>query len=149
MGATVAWIGGLFFQSTLLFPAMLRELEADAVARLAQRMQRRFSPLAWLCLALLIATGLTQMAAHPAYQGILRLGNTWSLAILAKHLAVGLMLLLAAYQTWFLQPQLEHAALRSAGEEQASLTLATQRLLLANFILGLLVLGITAIARTA
>lgn len=150
MAATVAWIGGLFFQSALLYPALLGQLDSKTVARLMRRVNARFSPIAWLSLGLLVATGLTQMSAHPDYKGFLQLENTWSLALLAKHVTIGLMVALAAYQTWFLGPRLERAALLGASSEDgpASARLL-QRLLSANFALGIIVLGLTAIARTS
>lgn len=149
MGATVAWIGGLFFQSTLLYPALLQDLDPAITAGLIRRLNKRFSSIAWLSLGLLIATGLTQMAAHPNYRGFLQIGDRWSLALLAKHISIGLMLALAGYQTWFLQPRLERAALRRATDEQGQLASSLRRLHLGNFALGLLVLGFTALARTA
>jgi uncharacterized membrane protein len=150
MGATVAWIGGLFFQSALLYPTLVGQLDVETSARLMRRIHARFSPIAWFSLALLIATGLTQMTAHPNYQGFLEVSNVWSVALLAKHITIGLMVTLAAYQTWVLGPRMERAALqRAAVEDQAVSSRQLSRLLSANFALAVVVLGLTAIARTA
>lgn len=151
MAATVVWIGGIFFQAAVLAPALRQSLPADSSARLLQQLRRRFGPLAWLSLAILTATGLTQMSGNPNYQGLLAISNRWSAAILVKHIAIGAMVAAAAYQTWILQPQLERALLRpdedraTAGSEQRSY----QRLTAVNLLLGVLVLALTAIARTA
>lgn len=142
MVATVVWIGGLFFQSAVLHPAL--QHGADT-ADLLGRLRRRFQPLAWLSLTVLIGTGLIQMSANSNYEGVLSLANSWSQAIFAKHLVIGLMILIGIYQTWFLQPQLERLALTGGGERKRK---QLTRLGLANLVLGVLVLGLTGLART-
>jgi putative copper export protein len=90
------------------------------------------------------------MSGSPHYTGLLQIGNTWSAAILAKHLVIGLMVLAAAAQTWLLQPELERALLRPepTGASQHSAQRYRQ-LTSVNLVLGLVVLALTAVARTA
>ena len=108
MAATVVWIGGLTFQSFILAPILEpRRTSSSAFAG-------DFEPLAWLSLAILIATGLTQMSANPNYTGFLSISNRWSAAILIKHVVIGLMVALAAAQTWWLQPRLARLLLVAA-----------------------------------
>lgn len=142
MAATVVWIGGLFFQSVVLGPALVHyEDRTD----LLQRLQRRFQPLAWLSLAVLVGTGLVQMSANPNYEGLLAIGNAWSRAIFAKHMAIALMFGLAGYQTWVLQPELARMAMvGDAGAARRRFA----RLARVNLLLGIAVLGLTALART-
>lgn len=151
MAATVIWIGGIFFQAVVLAPALRRTLDAGSSARLLEQLRRRFSPLAWLSLAVLIATGLTQMNGNPNYEGLLSISNRWSAAILIKHLVIGAMVLAAAYQTWILNPQLERALLHPEPHPATSLGRQDQyrRLTALNLVFGLLVLALTAVARTA
>jgi uncharacterized membrane protein len=154
MAATVAWVGGLLFQSILLPPAT-RGLEPHARARFYDSLSRRFQPIAWLSLAVLIFTGLTQMAAHPRYAGLLVVEGRWAQAILAKHLAFGGMVLIAAVQTWILQPRLaRHLLLEASGtapgsEASTRTRQRIDRLTRVNAVLALVVLALTAIARTA
>jgi len=151
MAATVAWIGGLFFQSVFLGPALRRTLDPPSALRLLELLRRRFDPLAWLSLAVLIATGLTQMTASPSYEGFLALQNPWAVAILAKHGLIALMVALAGYQTLFLYPWLSRLALRPQGapEELALAERRQARLSRWSVLLSLAVLGLTALARTA
>lgn len=149
MAATVTWIGGLFFQSVVLAPALRPSLEAQAASELLRRLRERFRPIAWLSLAILIATGLTQMAGSPNYEGLITVTNRWSAAILAKHLAVGLMVLAASYQTWILQPRIERALLARKPSSQVEAGRTYARLTALNVGLGILVLALTALARTA
>ncbi len=152
MAATVVWIGGLLFQAVVLFPLLETAVDVSTRARILDSVRRRFDPLAWLSLAILTATGLTQMAAHPLYQGVLVVQNRWSAAILAKHLAVGVMVVVAGYQTWGVYPQLSRLALLQArGAEADSHPWARRQRFLSglSLVLGLLVLALTALARTA
>lgn len=143
MAATIVWIGGLFFQSVILAPLLAQVSER---ARLLERLQQRFQPLAWLSLAVLIGTGLLQMSASPNYQGLLSIANPWSRAIFAKHLAIAAMFAVAAYQTWVLQPRIARLAMLEAADDAQR---RFQRLARINLALGILVLGLTALARTA
>lgn len=155
MAATVVWIGGLFYQSVLLYPLLEKSSLTAETTSLMERLLTRFNPLSWLSLFLLIGTGLTQMAGSPNYEGLLTFQNRWSQAMLVKHAAVAAMVLVAGYQTWFLQPQLARALLRRVRETEKPLddtvaaTHALGRSIRVNLGLGFLVLALTAVARTA
>jgi uncharacterized membrane protein len=148
MAATVVWIGGLTFQTIILAPAL------DGSPELLERLRRRFEPLAWLSLAVLIGTGLLQMSASPNYTGLLSIRNGWSAAILAKHLVIGLMLVLASIQTWWIQPRLARLILIAAhtSDEPADVQVLRRRqlrLLRLQTVLSVVVLALTAAARSA
>lgn len=151
MAATVSWIGGLFFQAVVLAPAIQRALDPPAMARLLELLRRRFDPFAWLSLAILVATGLTQMSANPNYEGFLAVGNRWAAAILAKHIVIAGLIGLAVFQTWFLYPRLGRLALRRNGSPEEATSAQRQQASLGrlNLLLSLAVLFLTAVARTA
>lgn len=154
MAATVVWVGGLVYQA-LFLPAATRSLEPLPRARMHASLARRFQPMAWLCLAVLIFTGLTQMAAHPSYTGFLEIGGRWGQAIILKHLAFGAMVVVAGIQTWGLTPRVsrlllyQSAGTPSSSDEMAQTLHRLDRLTRLNAALALVVLGLTAIARTA
>ena len=147
MAATIVWIGGLFYQAVVVNPALERFPEQRGL--LAQDMRRRFQPLAWLSLLVLIGTGLLQMSGNPNYVGLFAISNPWSRTILTKHLVIGLMILLAAYQTWALNPRLSRLALKQDAAGSDQVTVEITRLNRVSLAFGILVLGLTAIARTA
>jgi uncharacterized membrane protein len=121
------------------------------LAALLGHLHKRFDPLAWGSLAVLIVTGLMQMSANPKYDGLLRITNPWTAAILAKHLMVGGMIGLGAYQQWVLAPALARlAALEAHGRDAPGLEVLRRRegsLLRLNLACGVLVLAFTAAAR--
>lgn len=150
MVATVLWIGGLFFQA-LFLQTIAEKLAPRDQANILEMLRKRFNPIAWLCLAVLVITGLTQMAANENYAGFLAFTNSWAKSILIKHLLVIGMILLAAIQTWWLGPRISALSLRLAtGQADSSEVIDRQRLLVRiNLLLSLLVIAFTAMARTA
>ena len=140
MLATVVWIGGLVFQALFLLPATQARLDARIEGGTVT--------------ALLTATGLTQMVAHPSYEGMLAISDRWSLAIFAKHLGILLMVAAAGYQSLSLHPAYERLLLLQSKVQEADLETdhldrSARRLLWLNLGLSALVLILTAVARTS
>lgn len=156
MLATVVWIGGLASLSILVLPAARKALDAGAFAAFLADLQRRLDPIAWFCLAVLAGTGLFQMSANPNYEGFLTVQNLWGAAILFKHLLFFGMAGLSAYMTWAVLPGLRRIVMLQSGSnviggDQAGyerLSRQELRLLRLNLVLGVLVLGLTALARS-
>lgn len=163
MLATVVWLGGLAALSILVLPSARGTLETGAYSRLLEGIQRRLDPLGWLCLAVLVGTGLFQMSANPNYQGLLAINNRWAVAILTKHVLFFAMTASSAYLTWGILPALRRAALRqarhqtegiqpsasAAGAELQRLQRREALLLRLNLLLGVVILALTALARAA
>lgn len=153
MLATVAWIGGLVSLSLLVLPAARQSLDDQAYASLIGKLRRRLDPLGWACLIALVATGMFQMSANPNYQGFLAVDNRWAVAILIKHLVFLVMIGVSAFMTWGVMPRLQRAALlASRGQEPPDARRWQQQeklLLWLNLVLGVLVLGLTALARAS
>jgi len=153
--ATVTWIGGLMALAVLVIPAARRTLQPNDYAALLGRIQANLQRVGWLSLAVLAGTGLFQMSAHPAYEGFLAISNSWAVAILIKHLVIGLMVLAGGYLTWGVMPALQRIALqRAVGEtvdaaRDAKLRKRESLVLTVNLVLSIVVLLLTAIARAA
>ena len=132
---------------------MKRALEPNAQLALIEAIQKRFEPLAWFSLSLLVLTGLFQMSVNPHYDGFLATSTQWSLAILAKHLLGMLVIVATAIQTWDITPALHRALVRSKktdnSQELESLRRRETRLIQINLVLGILLLAATAVARAA
>ncbi len=155
MAATVAWIGGLTAATWIVIPAARATLEAPAYAKLLANVQTRLQSVGWFSLIVLALTGMFQMVSSPAYEGFLAINNTWSVAILAKHGVIGLMVLVSGYVTWGLLPALRrNAMLRLAGgavDERVSDRLRQREtwMLRLNLVLSFVVLALTAWARAS
>lgn len=155
MLATVTWLGGLAALAILVIPNARKTLSAENYTLFLEKVQSRLQQVGWFSLVVLTGTGMFQMSAHPAYEGFLAIENSWSVAILAKHGVVVLMIAVSAYNTWGLTPALRRLALmRTAGKElQPETTARLQKqedfLLMLNGILSVVVLLLTAVARAS
>jgi uncharacterized membrane protein len=152
MVATIVWVGGLAMMALVAWPGARKVLgPGPQLGALFSDWQKRFNPLAWLSLAVLIGTGLTQMTANKNYAGLLTIANPWAGAILAKHIAIAGMIAMGAYMNWSLQPALARLALLEArGKSVPEVeTLRRREMVLTRLNLGcaILVLALTAIAR--
>jgi uncharacterized membrane protein len=152
MLATIVWVGGLALMALVVWPGARAVLgPGPQLAEFFSRLQRRFNPWAWGSLAVLVATGLTQMAGNENYDGLLQVSNPWAVAILLKHIAIGGMVLVGVYQQWSVQPALVRLlTLQAHGREAPGLDALRRRELLLtriNLACGVLVLGFTAMAR--
>src|SRR6185295_511102 len=95
MLATIVWVGGLALMALVVWPGARAVLgPGPELAALIRRLQTRFGLMAWGSLAVLTATGLTQMVANKNYSGVLVIDNPWALALLVKHLSIGAMILI-------------------------------------------------------
>jgi len=150
--ATVAWIGGLVTLALVVQPVLDRAVtDLPMRARLLEAMLKRFQPIANISLAVLILTGMVQMATSRFYKGFLQFDNTWAQAILFKHIAVLGMIGVAAYVTFSVQPTLRRNALLIANgladeAQTAHLQQQQMRLTRINLVLSIIVLLFTAIA---
>jgi uncharacterized membrane protein len=153
MLATVLWIGGLATLSLMVLPAARKVLAPQAYADLLSALQKRLDPLGWFSVIVLLASGMLQMSSNQNYEGFLSIKGLWASSILIKHILFGLMVLVSGYLTWGLLPALRRAALRKAsGKEPPEIEKLQKRevfLLRLNLILGVFVLLLTAIARSA
>ncbi len=150
--ATIVWVGGLALMALVVWPGARAALgPGPQLSALMREWQRRFNPLAWVSLAVLVVTGLMQMTANPNYHGLLNIDNGWALAILLKHVAVGGMVGIGVWQQWGLQPALARLALlETQGRPAAEADVLRRRevaLTRLNLACGVLVLAFTALAR--
>ena len=139
--AVSVWLGGL---AALLFvlPAATRELEAPERSRLLAASLARFSPIALLCVGVILATGIGQAYAYVRDLDNL-LDTAYGRAVLVKLvLLVGLLVPLAAYNRRRSIPRLERIA--AGGEAPGRAGLLLRRALRGEVALIAVVLGVTA-----
>jgi len=91
--AAVIWIGGMLFLSLIAVP-VLRRIESPMVRRdLFRAMARRFRRLVWICIAVLVPTGIVNVlyygnrAADSSYMDVLHI----KLGLVALLVLMGLL----------------------------------------------------------
>lgn len=155
MIATVAWIGGLVALSLYVIPAARRTLDQETYIHFLGNVQGKLQRIGWFSLAVLVGTGLFQLSAHPSYEGFLAINTPWAVAIFAKHMVIGGMVLTSAYITWVVNPRLQRLALMQAAgkaisvDQTAELRRREAAALRVNLWLSVVVLLLTALARAA
>jgi len=158
MCATVIWIGGLAAMAVFILPAAHQTLSAQSMLDFLNSVQSRLDRWGWFSLVVLAATGMVQLSANPNYDGFLAVEDRWAIAILVKHIAFLGMAGVSAYLTWGIMPKIRRAVLRRASKsgtgdtpetsaEMAGLQRQELWLLRLNLVLGIVVLGLTAVAR--
>ena len=153
MLATVLWIGSLASLALVVLPAAQRSLDSRSYNIFLEGLQRRLDPLGWFCLAVLAGTGMFQLSVNQNYHSLLAVDSPWAAAILLKHSVYFLMIVVSAYLTWGLLPEIRRAALRlSQGKdvpEMERIQRRSVRLLRLNLLLAVVVLALTAFARVS
>jgi hypothetical protein len=93
------------------------------------------------------------MSANPNYNGLLSISNRWAASILIKHVLFLGMIAVSAYMTWALFPAIRRNALLKAkgvdAIEGGKLERREIFLLRLNLLLSVLILGLTALARSS
>jgi uncharacterized membrane protein len=132
--AAITWIGGMLFIALVLVP-VTRGLEDAALRRrLVQAAGRRFRVVGWVALAVLVATGLVNLALRPELLGVPRF---WVKAAL-----VAAALVLSAVHDFVLGPRAGRPDLHPSARAQASwLARAEILVVLAIVALGLALRG--------
>lgn len=150
--ATATWIGSLVSIYILVEPAAKRALRPTDHLALIDGIQTRLEPIVWFSVSLLIVTGLFQMSINPHYNGFLSTSGQWSLAILAKHILVALLIVVSATHTWDVLPAIRRALLRKDKIDSTQLANLQRReavLLRLSLLLAALILFATAVARAS
>lgn len=135
------WVGGLA-SLVLILPAATRRLEPARRSRLIAAVLARFSPLALLCVAVILLTGIGQAYAY--VRDIDNLFDTpYGRAVLIKLLLLACALIpLGAYNRYRSLPRLERIA--AGGEAPGRAGVLLRRALRGEVALLLVVLGVTA-----
>ncbi len=152
MLAVVIWIGSLVSISILILPAATRALKPVDQLVFVEAIQKRLEPIAWFSISLLVVTGLFQMSVNVHYNGFLATSDQWSLAILAKHLLVVILIAVSATYTWDVLPTIRRELMKKDKADPEKLAALHKRetiLLRTCLVLAVLILLATAFARAA
>lgn len=147
--ATMVWFGGLVIMGLAAWPAFNRGL-LERNQWLA--LQKRFVQWVNGSLVLLLITGFVQMTNDTNYNGFLVLDSVWAWAMLLKHMAYGLLVVVTVYLQFGLYPAMGRTAVLAqkrpqlAASEQEKLSRNESRLLKINLVCAVFILLCTAVA---
>jgi len=130
--ATVMWIGGMAFNILVLRPSMTA-IDQNQRAVLGSKVLKRFIIFAWLSILVLILTGISISRADT-------LATTYGFVLLSKHAVTLIMVLIVVWISFVNSSKLAPYAPKP---ETILMLVKT------NLSLGILVLLLTAVLRTA
>ncbi|GEM_PF-1446664 len=137
--AAAVWLGGLLFQSHILFPLLATKGPADVLLSAV----RRFRRVAWTAMVLLVLTGLHNLTRLPP---VATWGEIGLLRLLAlKLFVVVVVLMLSAHRDFGVAARLirEAGAGRSAGDALRALVRLDRVILLLGVVLLYLGLAVS------
>lgn len=144
--SALVWVGGMFFVALVVVP-VTRPLAPTQRGALLDAVGRRFRLIGWICIALLIVTGVINAGFRgvtwdSVFSGQV-FGSQFGQVLAAKLVMVALMLVLSAIHDFVLGPAstraLEHPGLVST-HEVASLRQRASWIARVNALLALVVL---------
>ena len=148
--SAITWVGGMLFIAAVVVPTTRKEVDRLLAARLTRKMGERFRAVSWVCLGMLVLTGLFNLSHHNTLSRALLLPIFWRsefgriLAI--KLVLVFSILILSLLHDFILGPRVmallesDHPDLTAVVRQRKSVTwLARLNLLLA---LGVVMCGI-------
>jgi uncharacterized membrane protein len=143
--AAMIWVGGMLFMALILVPAT-RKVSAAERRYLFEQVGFRFRIVGWICVAILVATGLGNLYYHGIGWGTFVSGDilatSFGRLLTAKLLLLVLMVIVTAIHDFYLGPSSARAegdSAQLAGLRRASGTLARLSAVLALAIVVLAV----------
>ena len=148
--ATVTWIGGLVLMRLVVQPALavaVKEGTLDGTQRRAVHcaIARRLGSFTFGAIVLFIISGLAMLSRNANFAGILSFSTLWAQVILLKHAVVAVLIVTSAYQIRAVSWRLSEGSTASE-TDIARWQERHQDLADVNLLLGVVVLGLTAVA---
>lgn len=143
MIATVAWIGGMFTNFFVYMPAFAKTLDPPTTGKLMAVVMKRFRTIVYVSIVLFLITGMVSGYLVTSSGGLM-VGSLWPVLLILKIAVFALMVILAVYAFEFMAPRVSKIAARGPSPELAKAQKSQMRLAFTGFILGILILGITA-----
>ena len=142
--ATLAWIGGMFTNFFLYLPAMGKVLDPPTLGKLMGTVMKRFRIIAYISIAILLLSGLFMALSHGAYEEMFHFNNRFKIILLLKQLIFLVMIVMVVYAFEVLAPKVARKAIEGPSPELARMQKFQMSFATVGFILGILVLILTA-----
>ena len=147
--ATVGWIGGVFMNVLAISPSIRESLEPPLRMSFMNSYMKRFRVVAYVCMGILVLTGVIMMLFSPKYAGSFDLSNTWVLFLLLKHVSVVALIIVGVYILEVVFPKIKQAGAKGPSPEMPKLQALLGKLGVTSFAIGLLILLFTAVTSVA
>jgi uncharacterized membrane protein len=143
--ATVAWIGGMFFNFLVVMPTVQKVLDPPTAGKFLGFMFKRVRVVVYVSLLILFVTGIPMKIASEYYVSIINFDNTWETVGFIKHVFVGLLALMAFYSFEILSPKVWKLAASGPSTQLAGLKKQQMMLGAIAFLFGIIVIFLSAV----
>ena len=143
--ATVAWIGGMFFNILVVIPTVSKTLEPPVAGKFMGAMLKRVRVVVYVSLVLLFVTGIPMKIASGYYVSIINFDNTWEIVTFIKHVFVGLLAVLAFYNFEILAPKVGKLAMNGPSTELKALRKKQMALGAVSFLFGIIIVALSSV----
>jgi uncharacterized membrane protein len=138
--ATIIMIGYFVFTTLVYLPVFERQMRADDLCELLERISNRLRPFFGGSLLTFLVTGTHLMLVNPGYMGLGNFfANAWSILIIVKHVLVVPFIGLAVYA--------ERAYMNKISDQNPQALQRFRRALAINTLLGMTILLLTSFAQ--
>jgi len=143
--ATIAWIGGMFFNFLVVMPTVQKVLDPALAGKFMGTMFKRVRIVVYVSLLVLFVTGIPMKIASEYYVGIINFENTWEIVGFIKHVFVGLLALMAIYSFEVLAPAVGKLAVSRPSEKLTSLRKQQMKMGAVSFLFGIIIIFLSAV----
>jgi len=142
--ATVAWIGGMFTNFLIYIPAISKVLDPASAGKLMGAVMKRFRVMVYSAMGLFLLTGMIMGLILNGPGEVSSNGEYWGTLLTVKIVLYTIMVVLALYAFEVLAPKVAEAAASGPSPKLARLQKTQMIMAVLGFILGIVILGISA-----
>ncbi|PLX13771.1 MAG: hypothetical protein C0598_02830 [Marinilabiliales bacterium] len=142
--ATIAWIGGMFFNFLVVMPSMAKALDPPSMGKLMGIMFKRVRVIVYVSLLILFVTGIPMKIASEHYVSIINFDTNWEIVSFIKHVFVAILALLAIYNFEILMPKAAKLATKGPSPQLNSLRGRQKKLGALSFLVGIITIFLSA-----
>ena len=141
--ATVAWIGGMFTNFFVYLPALGKVLDPPTMGKLMGIVMKRFKMMVYISIVIFIITGILMGFVFGGSNDISS-GDSWGIILFAKIAVFFIMIVLAVYAFEVLAPKVAGIAAEGPSPKLVRLQKVQMSLAMTGFILGIIILALSA-----
>lgn len=145
--ATIAWIGGMFFNLLAVMPAASKVLDPPTMGRFMQALMKRVRVIVYVSLLVLFVTGIPLKIASEYYVAIIHFGTSWEAMSFIKHVFVAILALFVFYSFEVLNPKIGKLAVQGSSPLIPKLRALQKRLAGLSFLLAIIIVFISVMMK--
>lgn len=141
--ATVAWIGGMLTNFFIYMPVIGKVLDPPTTGKLMGAVMKRFKVMVYISMGLFLITGMISGYIHGGLDPS-EVESNWNIIFSIKVGIFAFMVVLAVYAFEFMAPKVAKIAANGPSPELAKIQKSQISLAMIGFVLGIIILVMSA-----